>query len=355
MDFLRLPSQPGSQVFLLMLVFVGLFVAAVAVERSRRRNERRQQLRAAWAAAEEHIKAKDLTEDQAKVLHDVVQRHAPEHPQEAVTQRRTFNHCVAEHITALRSEGNDAAMKVHGRLLREVRTRLGIDFVPVGQRMESTREVNAEQLILAKAGTGGWFRLSVEEVDEAFLITIPRSGQDGAVPPKLAPGAGVECRMWRQDDARYRFRLELAEERKGPPRMVFHHAERIERLQARQYYRVRCNQPVDVGIINAPPGETPDDVSARPDLRQLRGRLVSISAGGLGVEVMAHLTDKELIRTTLRFQGFRPVTVVARVVGAESRGAGTYLVRAQFVSIDEETRDVVAQYVWQRQQPVAKA
>jgi c-di-GMP-binding flagellar brake protein YcgR len=158
--------------------------------------------------------------------------------------------------------------------------------------------------------------------------------------------------MWRQDDARYRFTLTLAKQTQEPPRLLFHHAERIERLQARQYFRVRCNQPVTAGIINVPPGEPIENLGARPDLRQLRGRLVSISAGGLAVEMMANLTARDIIRVPLRLQGFKPVTVAARVVGSEPRGAGNYLVRGEFVDISEDTRDVVAQYVWRRQKPV---
>ncbi len=372
LEFLRLPTPDRGQILLAALMFLALFLGAILTEVFRRRYLRGQHLKRAWREVYRIAASKDLSDKELRLLERVVHAHSRHDPLGFVTVRRIFNNAVEAYLQTLAHD--PVRLEQEGLLLRELRVRLGLDFVPVGQRIDTTRDLAPGQIILARRATDSrapWLKVTVVRTDEAVLAASLDPGEAEGEINLLRPGEELACRMWREDDARYAFncriaRLEYADEsdqtavsksqrEQQPDIIVLYHGTDFQRTQARAYFRVRHNQPVSVGIVPAPLDRNYDGVSARRPTTHIRGRIVNLSAGGLAVEVQQSLPQHVLIRVTLDMPETEPVTVTARIVGVSAVSGGRYLLRGAFVDISESDRDLIAQYVWRRQQPIPKS
>jgi c-di-GMP-binding flagellar brake protein YcgR len=262
--------------------------------------------------------------------------------------RREFEACVEAEMSAVGATGNEDQFRETGIMLREIRVRLDLDYVPFGQRIQSTRELNVGQevwLAPAKPGTGQWSRASVIAVDEAYLHVAVRD-------EKLvddAPGRELRCHFWREDDARYELTLTVTHGEGAPPTISFLHANDLRRVQARDYFRVRYNQETTIGVLSAVSGQ--DEGQPRRVVTRVRGRISSLSGGGLAVVTQHVLQVARLLRVSIELPNEKPFEVDVNTVAVDSIAGGRYLVRGAFVDIPEEKRDAIAHYVMRRQQP----
>lgn len=358
LPFLQLDAPGRGTIVVLMLVFGAMFLGAIFLQIWRERRQHKLGLSKAWKSIHEIIADKDLSEAEQRLLDKMLQEFSPDDPLRVVTVRRHFNEVVAAYLRSAWNTVNRARFAELGQQLRDIRVRLGLDFVPYGQPLESTRELAPRQALLAcPAGKGDhqWFRFTVTQVDEAFIIAAFDQTKDEPPVAKLAPGHDLRARLWREDDARYTLTLRIASVQEDPRRVVFHHSTDLKRVQARAYYRVRHNQATSVGIVNSPANDDYEKANSRPVSSRMRGRVTSISAGGLAVEIPQNVPQQVLLRVVLELPATEPLTVTARVVGTEALAGGQHLVRGAFVDIDEETRDKIAHHVWRRQQPILNA
>ena len=351
LEFWRWPAASPQMFLGLTAVFVALFGAAVVIDMIRKRMAQQRLLIEAWEQARAIAEEKDVSETEWALLEEAIAQFAPDAPLEVVTVRRRFNECVAAYMATLQDDAVKFAET--GEILRELRTRLALDFIPVGQRIDTTRELNRGQTILAtRAEEKGarWFALPLRNVDEAYLYaSLERKGPEA--PPKLSPGDELRCRMWREDDARYSFNLTVAEVKREDETVILYHADGIRRIQSRQHFRVRHNQLASIGIIHSRRDDDYEDVAERPVSSRIRGRVTSLSAGGLAVETSQPLSSQSVMRIALTLHEGEPVTANARVVGVSPLSAGRHLIRGAFVGMDDEDRDRIEKYVWWRQQP----
>lgn len=377
LEFIQFPVPDRTELVIATLAFLGLFVLAVVIEALRRRVARRRSIRQAWQEVDKIVAAKDLSEVEKRLLREVVDSACPDDPLGFVTVRRSFNLAVESFLE--RKKSDRAGFAKYGLLLRDMRTRLGLDFVPVGQLIETTRDIGERQLILARKAFEDrqrWFKLTVIRVDEAYLYAAVDFSDTEGARPSLRVGEELHCRMWKEDDARYAFKSVIVRlesvltgtetapaspakppagvEQRPPDVVTLSHGTAFQRIQTRAHFRVRHNQPASIGIVQGPSDRDYADAGARHPITHLRGRIVNLSAGGLAVELPQSVPSHVLLRATLDLTDAEPVTVTARIVSVSPLGGGRHLVRGAFVDISEEMRDVIAQYVWRRQQPVPK-
>ena len=331
-------------------VLLGL---AVIVEWVRQRRGRRARIVNLWGSVEKIAKEKELTSDEKAVLSKLLHRWSPGEPHRAATVHQYFDECVEAEMKALRANGDLAEFERMGTVLRDIRMRLALDMVPIGQRVFSTRQLYSPQevwFVDAAESPPRWKRGLIQNVNEAYFSVGMAVDVD---PPRYFPGGNVRFRLYRDDDARYAFTTKFARRESEPVGIAFEHTSELERIQSREHYRVRHEQSTNVGVMDGPVDGIADDTETpRRVVTRLRGKIVNISAGGLAVVVPQPVPSQVMLRVTVdlpleRTKGFE---VDVRIVAVNPLPAGRYLVRASYVRIDDEHREAVARYVMHKQQ-----
>ncbi len=355
---IELPRATLSQLLWGVSLFIGLIIIGFSVERFRQRKRIAKQREAEWNTVERIIRDKELTPEEQKALRTLIQQYSPLEPLQAVTVRQHFDECVQKMMSDLAASKDRQAYAETGALLRDVRVALALDYVPFGQRIQSTRELSGGQLIalaLASDTTPRWHAGRVDTLDEAYLY-ITLDDVNARSLNEFQPGTEVRARLWREDDARYVFTIVCAGSRAEPPALTFLHSTKLDRLQSRHDYRIRHEQTTSIGVISKPLEEQdPERLAERPLVTKLRGRITNLSAGGCALVVQQPVPVQVLLRIVIELDDLEPFDVFARVVSTSPISGGRSFVRVSFMSIDDETRDKIARYIIRRQQHLAEA
>ncbi|HOD50668.1 MAG TPA: PilZ domain-containing protein [Candidatus Hydrogenedentes bacterium] len=352
------PQATLAQLLWGLGLFAGLIIVAFSVERLRQRKRTRLQRANEWETVESIIRDKELTPEEQKALRALIRKQSPKEPLRAVTVRQHFEQCVEQVMGELLASRDRGQYSQMGALLHDVRVALALDYVPLGQRIQSTRELSPSQIVslaLTSDTMPRWHMGRVESVDEAYLYI---SLDDLEVPSlkELRAGAGVRARLWREDDARYVFTLECAGLREEPPAFVFLHSTSLDRLQTRRDYRMRHEQTTSIGVISKPLDDQElERLAERPLVTKLRGRITNLSAGGCALVVQQPIPGQVLLRIALELDDQEPFDIFARIVSTLPISGGRSFVRASFVATDDETRDKIARYIIRRQQNLSEA
>ena len=345
------PSGDQSTIIVAMAVLLALLLIAILWEVVRRHMDRTRRKRVEWQMVKEIADEKDLDASEWQLLCGLIRTFHPRAPLRVVTVRQEFSDCVDAAMRAL--EQRPGEYDEMGMRLRSLREHLGLDYVPFGQRIDSTRELyGGQQLWAASAegdrGEGRW--LQVSSVDEARFFARPTPGQETSEAWEV--GKTYRFRMWREDDARYVFSARLASIEEGPRVLGFRHGMELERLQSRADYRVRYDQETLVCVIDAPIDLEGADLKSRTPVTRHRGRFTSLSAGGCAVIIPQLVPRKAYLRVCIELPDADPIEGHVRVVATSAISGGRQLVRGAFVDLDEGQRDDIARYVLHRQQPL---
>lgn len=329
-------------------VVIALFVFAMVLDAFRRRREARLRVEADWRAAREIADEKNLSEEARRELFALIRRFAPNTPMRVVTTRQEFDRCVAQDLSSVSRNHDD--YEARGALLRDIREHLGLDFVPYGQRISSSRELHSGQAVWIAEGKGGaprWRRMKVSAVDEACFRLVPGHDQSLQAPE---PNTPLQCRMWRDEDARYRFTARFLRAEDTPPAWVLEHAAELIRMQSRAHFRIRLEQPCDIAVLDAPVDGDYTNLDKREAVAQYQGQLTSLSGGGFAVVMPQPMPKQALLRIQLDLgHGQEPAWVTGRIVEVTPLGASRHLVRAAFAGLPNDDRERITRYVLQNQ------
>ena len=342
----------GAALAVLGFLFVLLVSALLVFEIYRRRRRLHERVAHEARAMIEILEEHSLSPEEVRIVADLVTKHAALDPLRAVTTRQEFDRCVEAEMSDLAGRGNQLQFEQMGLKLRDVRGILGLDYIPYGQPIQSTREIHPGQwMSVARAGDAvpQWMRMVVEEVDESYL-TLSRQPKPGEPNAAIAAGDEIRCSMWRDDDARYTFGTTVSILEEVPRVWRLAHTRDLNRLQARGHFRVRHDQTSVIELLNAPVDGNLSDVKDRRAVAKLRGRITSLSAGGCALVVQQPVSKHMLVRIFLELPRQRePLSIEARIVAESSISGGRYLLRTTFAGIDDADREQVSQYVLQRQ------
>lgn len=353
----KIPNAPvpydDTWMLYVLVAVIAMFVVAYWVEKLRRRAEWKRTLEAEFASLADLANDKDFTRDEKNILEDLARRFAPEEPFRVGTMRQVFNRCVDAAMDEALKSGDKKLFERRGEVLRDIRVKLGLDYVPFGLRIQSTRELYTKQPVWVSATAdldhALWTRMVVAMVDEGHFYL---AHEDEAPLPTVRTGDTIHFRMWREEDARYEFNARVAATQAGAPEWELTHTTRLRRLQARAHFRIKYDAAVEVGIVSAPLDGALSGIAARPVVTRLRGRISSLSGGGYAVVVTQPVPKQVLLRVVFEIDpGHGPLLTNARIVGTVDISGGRHLLRAQFVGLTEEEREVVTRFVFQTQQP----
>lgn len=334
-----------------MVIGMGvLFVLALIGEQVRQKALNRKRIRMEWETIEAMAAEKELPQAGWNRLKQCIARWLPEYPLRAMTSRFDFDHCVDSEMKALLVSGAHAEYETAGEELHDVRRHLGLDHIPYGQRIYTTRELVGgipAWIALTSVSKPRWYAMRIHSVDEAYLTLHAIEGQEV---PDLAPGVEVRIRLWREDDARYMFKTKLERKLDMPDRWQFHHTTELDRVQSRDFFRIRFDHTVEVAVLERPKdGQTTALVTA-PPIDAVHGRLTSLSGGGFALLATHPIADRAFIRVNLDLPNMEPILAVARVVGTTMQANGRCLVRATFIGLEDEHRDKIVRFVTIQQQ-----
>lgn len=340
------PMADARTLSLVMLALIGLFGFALLVEWHRRRRDRKLRLEAEWRAVKDLCRDRELPPDDWNLLRAIIAQYAPTTPYTAVTKRRLFDECMARYFQALWATSPEPEVLGRGLQLRDIRMQLGLDYVPIGRRIQSTRELYVGQSVWAAEASGHeptWRHFTATSVDEA-CFKLELVGDEPA--PELAAGALLKFRFWREEDARYVFDAPLLGIRDKPPCWVVAHVEALTRNQARAHYRIAFDQPVMASVLNAPLHDDYGSLDLRPAVTQVRGRITSLSGGGLAITFQQPVPKQVLLRVPITLPGHEEwVTTYVRPVGTRNLAGGRSLLRGRFVAMSEEHREMITRHV----------
>lgn len=329
-----------------------LFAVAIVLVLLRNRADLKRRIAIEWERLQRLLEERSVGPAEQERFLAVLKQCRPNDPLVPATRRHDFDICVDETMSRLYTIGNEDDMLRAGVELRAVRVALGLDYVPFGQRIESTRELHSGQelwLALASDAQPRWCRAQVSHVDEARLVVVARQDTEG-VAREFRKSLVLRCRLWREDDARYLLDLAVHAVEKEPLRWTFLHTRDMQRIQDRADYRVRTDIGVDIDVLNAPRDDNYEGAARLPLVTTFHGRILNISAGGVAIVSHQALPKQVLLRFAVVLPEIGRLTLLAKPVASSPQSAGRFLIRGYFVGLDEESRDGIAKFVLHRQQ-----
>lgn len=350
--------EPSMMVLWLLaiaiLVILGvLFGNEYLKQKSRSDNRERIQLQ----AIDDIFEDKKLSEEEIALINDLLHKHAYDNPLRAITTREGFGEMVEAEIEGLIKEGKTAEFQDAGVKLRDIRVDLGLEYVPIGKPIYSTRELHVGQIITImqpQDKAKRKHRMVIKNIDEAFLYISPEKQRIS--PTIFKDGTMVNCDLWRDEDGRYTFdaRIVYFGTERGEWRLS-HPPGKLERTQSREHFRMRFDQMVDIGILNASIHDDDAFLRQRKPITQVRGKITSLSAGGCAIVFQQPIAKNVMLRLEFRIDEYPEIVAEAKIIAVSNISGGRTLVRAHFVNIENSDRDIISRYLLKKQQEMIAA
>jgi hypothetical protein len=219
---------------------------------------------------------KKLDDSETELLDRIIDQHAHENPLRAVTTRDGFGQCVQVEMHRIATESDKDIFRETGIKLRDIRNTLGLDYVPIGKPVHSSRELHVSQIISVAQDNGSnssWKPMVLQEIDEAYLYISRKSDSTIA---RFEDCDKVLCKLWHDEDAQYVFlsRIVFHGEARAEWRLS-HNEQKMDRTQSREHFRMRYEQNTNVEILNASANEEPEYIKRRRAVTREEQDLIS--------------------------------------------------------------------------------
>jgi len=305
-----------------IVAFVLVVAALVALlvwfaTRSRRREEKRQRV-AARRRSEDAIEERALTQSDRGIIERLGEY--LEHPERAyliVENHTVFNDCAERALAdGAVTEGDISGLRV----------RLGLAGEPSGAEPESSSEIPPGSGVVIVDNHERTIRGRVLEPSaSAFRVETEREA------PRLTSGSLVEV-VHQNGSGIYRF--ESAVLSSEPGTLQLSHAENLERVQRRRYYRGEVRLPAYVRL-------------AQSAERPARTELIDIGGGGASFYAPDERYQRgEQVEMTFHPDSAEPLHLPARVVRESRRGR---VVHVTFEHVKPATRDRILGFLFRSQ------
>jgi hypothetical protein len=327
-----------------------------------------------WRDFEDVVIERGLSASELNICREMARESVPDKPLRLLTSKEVFDECASKRMSALRATGaTPEQLEAASDTLGDIRKRLGLTFVPFGRRLHSTRGLQPDQKLtieLERGASGMRFLATVLDVTDLGIIISPPEGSAGRV--TLESGQNVAVAFWRGDDARYTFKTQVHKSLVSPKlAIVLAHADRLQRTQARTFYRVRLSVPTSVApLLLGDPAELErvSDISSLPSRSRFEGTITSLSGGGVSIVSRSRVSVDDLLLVEINLarayaqmevpvpddaREATAIDAVCKVVGVSALPAPRYLIRASFALINETDRDKIVRFVNIKEQKIA--
>ena len=233
-----------------------------------------------------------------------------------------------------------------------IRTALGFDSLAPDQPLRTTRQSETGWTIMVwRDETETFYPWILVDRDERALTIVPLFRADHAHFSALASGDRLTAHIWREQDTEYRFNTEILSVEAKSLVSQLRHAETIERLQQRDFYRLNVQFDIAFILEGSISEEGEDAEENQDDLtgQYITGRVLNLSAGGLSAltEQPVPSTHKLHIDSTCT-QPF-PLGGIQCEVMQGSDTSGSAPLQLRFEALSPERERSLVQLIYQYQ------
>jgi c-di-GMP-binding flagellar brake protein YcgR len=252
---------------------------------------------------------------------------------------RSMDVYVNRAIRAQRAEGQE-------EVLRNLRRKLGFNFLPTEQPLISTRNLCVGQGVsVYKPGqnshpAGG----EVTRVGEVyFTVRIADGFREGL---DVEGGAELTVMFLRQGDAAYSAVVRVERPMGASGEISFYHTVKFSRSQNRRYMRLDAVLPLKYKVVEkANPEQKPGDET-------YQARSADISGGGLCFLASEPLDAGDVIQLHIQLPG-QPLgginSKILKVIPVAGKAPAQYKHLTQFVSIEPPQRERIVKFIFEKQ------
>lgn len=335
-------------------VLLGLVLVAVVLIGGTsfvRRRKRSRQLSSAFHAL---AVEKALTPAEEKRLLAMAESVTADQPLQIFSSLADFEAAVEALVPT------DAGEPAPGDLLtqlRSLRVKLGFDRIPKRWRLRHSRQIPVGARLMVGFGSeeeGRMATCDVEGTNASFIRATPLLRRDQDLLSEVRLDTPLVVRYWRSGDTEYLFASRLlAGTEKDRSQLRLAHASRLERLQQRDFFRLKVKIPVtlydlpdpDLAMISQEDFELPEE--SRP---VLEGTIMDISAGGCAVRSDEQLPADSLVVVDPDVEGPFSIGRMICRVGHLELEEGALLHRLEYVNAPPAVQDRLMRELYQEQQ-----
>ncbi len=237
-DIIRPRSESPDYYLWVFLGFLALIVVLVVVEAYiLRRRHRAHTHRTFRSLAEE----KGLTHTEEEIVWKIAEGVSSGNPPIVLSSMSAFNQGV-NHLIQKIGTDDPISLRNLDEWLVLIRRKLRFDELPAGWAFKTTRDIPDGQRLLAGFKHEDQTRFCtclVAEVDGAGILVSPLLRTDEEAFREVSEEDVVYVRFWRHGDTEYKFRTKLLPgSDAGPGTLLLAHAEELDRVQRRDFFRV---------------------------------------------------------------------------------------------------------------------
>ena len=317
-EFLEGFSPSSVEIVLFVLLVIAFFGGLVWFAAVSRRREERRQIAAAERRYEQLVDSMGLSPSGRATVERLTGYLRDRREKHLLLQNHTvYDRCVDRAVRDGAVSGGEAAA---------LRVRLGFSGEPSGAEPDSSTEIPpGSGLAIVDAHDRTIPARLLEHTPSSFLVETDEEA------PRLTSGNLVEV-VYQNGSGVYRFESGVLAN--PPGRMELSHAEELERVQRRRYYRGSVRLPVYVRLAGDPD-------------RPTQTRLVDIGGGGASfLAPDPRFQRGEQVELTFHPDSSVPLHLPGRIV-RESNGGKTVHVR--FEELPASTRDRVLGFLFRRE------
>lgn len=375
------PTLFTQTVFYLLCLGIVLIVFLYAFRRYRMRQRLAREFR-------DLADSLDLSKGEVALVKRAARQGGLTRPERLLTSAQAFERYVGAHASTLARRNLRHPGLAHVARLRQT---LGYHGVPEGQSLTSSRQLERGQTMMVwedwheEEQHAPWLVL---DLDEGSMTLVPLLRGEEEHEDHVEVGDHLALRFWREGDTEYRFHSHVVELDDEAGSYRLEHANRVERMQQRDFFRIDVSFPVCLyaltdGDSQSEPPEVAaeeaavvlldrqeDDGAASPDAAAAEGgddadgaapldldqverldcEAVDLSAGGMAVVLTAAeaprpqrwLVDPE-------FSGAFPLAgVVCQRIG-EKAEAGRLRIKMRFEGLSGAAESEIVRQVYQHQ------
>lgn len=292
-----------------------------------------------------------LSEKQSQLLLHIARQDRMKQPLLLLSSLKSFDRHVGRHAARLNQQKNAAAKKTIEEISL-IRQALHFDNTPLGQPMQTTRELEPGQTLMVwpvKGGPKGFSQCVIVHRDDHAITAVPLIREDESHLCALQAGDKIKVRFWRAEDTEYRFRTEILETVAAVTSITIKHAEHLERVQKRDFFRLHTN--FDLALYRN--GETIEESLVEEDRElpaPIRVRVVDISGGGLAVLSREELPEDTTLKVDPDCAHTFPLANMHCLVIKQSRdNKGGYRANLEFIDPPTKQQNEIVRRIYQQQ------
>jgi len=350
--FKIIPASP--EVVTAFIVLLGFMVfITVGVQVVIYLIKRRKMILERWEWFYRMCEAKDLSEEEMKLLRDMIKRCKIKKPAGIFKSINLFDKCV--NLEFKRLSNSEIEMEEFADDISEIRQKLHFDRFPTGEILNSTRGIPFNQRVRIEVEVEGrkrHFRTKVLGVKEdSIVILMPKHEKFREV---CSVGQAIEVYFWRSGDAGYTFSTVITNVVYEEPEIFYiEHSDKIERTQRRLYYRIDISLPLY--FIPLSPEQRAEirenrHIKFAKDVKPVKGRIASLSGGGLSFVSDTTLPNGKMLWFEINLYGSEPISdVYGRVVRSKKLPENKFKLYIDFALIPEKEREIIIGFVAAKQ------